>query len=255
MDWSTVTKDPRSRKGWAKRGRGKSLAQRLFRSDLEQGQREWNSPITTSAPSPVPLLAPSSLHFTAPLMKELRPGSIMSTEEWKRHTHPLRSRPRNTQSHVNFFIFRSLSVIRPKRGYGAILKACTAVDSVTTCLATLKQVDGKKRRRRSPEEEEKSWAKPFLFEVRKGGDFQAHTWHCNTNGRGIFLHLHMIGVFLHVSWKKSPDKLFISSTPRRPSWEQTGTSKQVCERKNVLTISKPCAPTPPLYASFAEITT
>lgn len=144
MDWSTVTKDPRSRKGWAKRGRGKSLAQHLFRSDLEQGQREWNSPITTSAPSPVPLLAPSSLHFTAPLMKELRPGSIMSTEEWKRHTHPLRSRPRNTQSHVNFFIFRSLSVIRPKRGYGAILKACTAVDSVTTCLATLKQVDGKK---------------------------------------------------------------------------------------------------------------
>lgn len=74
------------------------------------------------------------------------------------HTPTQEQTQKHTQTHVNFFIFRSLSVIRPKRGYGAILKACTAVDRVTTCLATLKQVDEKKdagalqRKKRNPEQ-------------------------------------------------------------------------------------------------------
>lgn len=37
----------------------------------------------TSAPSSDPLLATPSLLFYSPLMKELRPGQIMSSEEWK----------------------------------------------------------------------------------------------------------------------------------------------------------------------------
>lgn len=88
--------------------RVRDLADGSSRGDLEQGQGERNSPITASAPSPDPLPAPSSLHSAANLMKELRPVSIMSTEERKQHTHVLEERPGRSatrvsaQTHTNF---------------------------------------------------------------------------------------------------------------------------------------------------------